>query len=432
MSPVVPSARPAATGWTCPFCPLLCDDLAPPAATAGSALALPGGECPRAQAALANFRAAPVPAGPQLNGAACSLETAIDAAARLLAASRQPLFGGLGTDVAGARALYRLACDTGAICDAAQGASWTQGLRTLQDHGGYGTTLAEVRTRAELIVFIGGLHTALAPRLLLRCGIGEDTLPARHVVVLGGSAADMAALGGIKGITAEAVPLHGDLFETVALLGAAVAGRPLREAPAGLGGLAARLHAAGYAVMIGATSALPAQGALIIEGLHRLVAELNRRSRAAMLWLGGGDGAGTVNQVFTWLSGLPLRSRAGPAGLEHDPHRFDAKRLLADGAVDSLLWISGFDASQVLPATSLPRIVLGHPALQLPPRKAGADAVFIPISTPGIGSAGHLFRTDGSVLLPLFPIYRDTLPGAAEVLGRIAQAWKILRAGVLA
>ncbi|HSW08763.1 formylmethanofuran dehydrogenase [Aquabacterium sp.] len=430
MSTVVPPVSPATTGWTCPFCPLLCDDMRLHAAAPGGALALVGGECPRAQAALANFNAAPAQAGPQLNGAACSLDTAIDAAARLLAASRQPLFGGLGTDVAGARALYRLACDTGAICDAAQGASWMQGLRTLQDHGGYSTTLAEVRTRADLIVFIGGLHSALAPRLLLRCGVGEDVVPARHVVVLGGSAADMAALEGIAGVTAEAVPLHDDLFETVALLGALVAGRPLRDAPAGLVALAARLHAARYAVMVGATSALPAQGALIIEGLHRTVAELNRRSRAAVLWIGGGDGAGTVNQVFTWLSGLPLRSRAGPAGLEHDPLRFDALRLLADGAVDSLLWISGFDAGQALPLTSLPRIVLGHPTLQLPPRKPGADTVFIPISTPGIGSAGHLFRTDGSVLLPLFPIYQDALPGAPEVLGRLNQALKVLRAGV--
>ena len=396
----------------------------------GGRFELQGGDCSRAQAALASFSAMPAAATPRLNGTACSLDLAIDAAARLLAASRQPLFGGLGTDVAGARALYRLACETGAISDAAQGASAMQGLRALQDHGGYGTTLAELRTRADLIVFIGGLHTALAPRLLLRCGLGEDTVPARHVVVLGGSAAELAALSGIAGVTAEAVPLHVDLFETIAMLGALVAGRPLPEAPAELATLAARLHGARYAVMVGTLAALPPHGALIIEGIHRCIGELNRRSRAAVLWLGGGDGAGTVNQVFSWLSGLPLRSRAGPAGLEHEPLRFDALRLLADGAVDSLLWISSFDATQVLPATALPRIVLGHPALQLPPRKAGADTVFIPIATPGIGAPGHLFRTDGSVLLPLFPIYADVLPGAAEVLGRLTIALTALRAEV--
>ncbi len=400
----------------------------PPVAAAGGALALGDVDCPRAQAALATFNAVPAQASPQLNGKDCSLETAIDAAARVLAASRQPLFSGLGTDVAGARALYRLACDTGAICDAAQGTSLMQGVRTLQDHGGFSTTLAEVRTRADLMVFIGGLHRITAPRLLLRCGVGDDIVATRHVVVLGGSATDIATLADMPGITAEALPLQGDLFETISLLGALVAGRPLREPHPGLAALAARLHAASYAVLIGATSALPAHGALIIEGLQRTVAELNRQSRAAMLWLGGGDGAGTVNQVFTWLSGLPLRSRAGPSGLEHDPLRFDARRLLVDGAVDSLLWIAGFDAGQAIPETPLARIVLGHPALRFPSRSSGAGTVFIPISTPGIGSAGHLFRTDGSVLMPLFPVYQDTLPAAAEVLGRITHALKAPKA----
>ena len=32
---------------------------------------------------------------------------------------------------------------------------------------------------------------------------------------------------------------------------------------------------------------------------------------------------------------------------------------------------------------------------------APARGVFIPVATPGIGVAGHLFRTDGVVALPL-------------------------------
>jgi formylmethanofuran dehydrogenase subunit B len=48
--------------------------------------------------------------------------------------------------------------------------------------------------------------------------------------------------------------------------------------------------------------------------------------------------------------------------------------------------------------------------------------VFIPVSTPGIGSAGHLFRTDGSVLMPLRALRDDGLPTVAEVLRRLTQA----------
>lgn len=415
--------------WTCPFCPLLCDDLTVRAHQPDGSFDLAGGDCALAQAAIRRFATTPSTATPTVNGQACELDVAISAAARVLAGSRQPLFTGLGTDVAGARALYRLACDTGAICDAAQGAALMHGQRTLQDHGGFVTTLAEVRTRADLIVFIGGLQTQTAPRLWQRCGIGEDTVSERHIVILGGSTADVAPLGGLSRVSVESVPLHDDLFETVAALGALVAGRELRQAPPALAALAARLHAARYAVFVGAVADLPAQGALIMEGLFRAVGELNRRSRAAVLWVGGGDGAGTVNQVFTWSSGLPLRSRAGPGGLEHEPLLFDASRLLADGAVDAMLWVSSFDPTAGPPATALPQIVLGHPATAQAPQGAGADLVFIPVSTPGIGSSGHLFRTDGGVVLPLFPVFRDGLPSVAKVLGRLSVALASLRAG---
>jgi formylmethanofuran dehydrogenase subunit B len=67
----------------------------------------------------------------------------------------------------------------------------------------------------------------------------------------------------------------------------------------------------------------------------------------------------------------------------------------------------------------LPRVVLGHPRFATAAQETGT--VFIPVSTPGIGSAGHLFRTDGVVLLPLFAVRDDGLPSVAEVLGRITQ-----------
>jgi formylmethanofuran dehydrogenase subunit B len=100
--------------------------------------------------------------------------------------------------------------------------------------------------------------------------------------------------------------------------------------------------------------------------------------------------------------------------------RFGATRLLADGAVDALLWVASFDAQSAPPATTLPLVVLGHPALAAQCRRPGA--VFIPVGTPGIGSAGHVFRTDGTVLMPLHAVRPDALPGVAEVAKRMLQA----------
>jgi formylmethanofuran dehydrogenase subunit B len=51
---------------------------------------------------------------------------------------------------------------------------------------------------------------------------------------------------------------------------------------------------------------------------------------------------------------------------------------------------------------------------------AGAhDCVFLPVATPGINAAGHLFRTDGIVVVPLVAARDDGLPGVDAVLARI-------------
>ena len=431
------AASAAGSTWTCPFCPLACDHLGVGFGDAARPLVLRGGDCARASRALAQFGAAPSNAAAQVDGQPCDVATAVATAARLLDASRQPLFGGLGTDVAGARALYPLACATGAICDAGAGEALMHGLRALQDRGQFTTTLAEVRTRADLIVFVGGLPTDLAPLLAERCGIGDAQVPQRHVVVLGPAAGDAATLARWArqgGVSTEALALHGDLFDTLALLSALVAERPLPAAPDALRALAARLRAARYAVLVGAPARLPAQGALIVEAVHQVVGSLNRSTRAAALWIGGGNGAASVNQVFAWLSGLPLRSRAGPRGLEHEPLLFDATRLLADAAVDSLLWVSSFDAEAVPPPNRLPMVVLGHPALAAAAfdKRAGLPTVFIPVATPGIGSAGHLFRTDGTVLMPLTAVRQDQLASVADVLARITSALHASREGAAA
>jgi len=409
-----PPARAAAAPWTCPFCPLLCDDLSVGADADG--LVLASGTCGRASSGLARFKAVSAPAAQAfIDGAVSNLDAAVAAAARMLRASRQPLFGGLGTDVAGARALYRLACRTGAICDPAGGAALMHGLSALQDRGAFTTTLAEVRARADLIVCVGSLPSERYPEFFGRCGVGENA--AANIVLLQAVSASPANAA-VDGI--EHVRFDGDLFDAVAMLAAGVAGRAARGASSALAGLAARLQASRYAVLVYESAQLPAEGALIVEAINRIVSTLNQRTRAAALPIGGGDGASTVNAVFTWLSGLPLRTRAGPSGLEHEPLRFDAGRLLADRAVDALLWIASFGTEPAPPLVELPRILLGHPGFATAVQ--GSGTVFIPVSTPGIGSSGHLFRTDGSVVMPLRAVRDDGLPTVADVLARLTQA----------
>jgi formylmethanofuran dehydrogenase subunit B len=307
------------------------------------------------------------------------------------------------------------------------------GLRALQDRGQFSTSLAEVRSRADVLVFIGGLPEAEAPLLRQRLGVGESQVPQRHVVVLGESgdapadAPGHAPTEGARlaawasaGVSVAHIALTGDLHNTLALLAARVAGRMAVPVPDALADLAQRLRAARYAVLIGSSARLPAHGALVVESVHHIVGQLNTTTRAAALWLGGGNGAATANQVHTWLSGLPLRSRAGPRGLEHEPWLFATQSLLADRAVDALLWVSLFNPPAGPPATDLPMVVLGPAALAAACQRQAA--VFIAVASPGIDTTGHVFRTDGSVLMPLHARRSTKLPNAAEVLRAITQA----------
>ncbi|MEQ8232860.1 MAG: formylmethanofuran dehydrogenase, partial [Gammaproteobacteria bacterium] len=144
------SAKSAPSPAACPFCALLCDDLAlRPQADSTFTVARNG--CRRATAAYAR-----APLAPQalVAGREVGLEQAIEAAARLLKRARQPLFGGLATDVDGVRASVNLAERCGAILDHVHGDALASTSRMLQARGWYATTLSEVRNRADLVVVI--------------------------------------------------------------------------------------------------------------------------------------------------------------------------------------------------------------------------------------------------------------------------------------
>jgi formylmethanofuran dehydrogenase subunit B len=418
------------TSWTCPFCPLLCDRLS---IGTDTALTLNGSDCPRAARALAQFGTRPAHAQPLRDGKPIAFDDAIGLVVQWLAEARQPLFAGMATDVAGTRALYRLANASAAIIDHAHGRSLMRSLTALQDRGAFTTTLSEVRARSDLIVCFASTPTARYPEFFRRCGIGakpvDATVPAQRDVIFVGSDidADLARSAQAGTVSQRAIALQGDLYETVALLNTRI-DLLLKDAPMpgtapALESLAKQMLAARYVTLVWSAADLPGHhAALVVEALDRLTKSINLKTRAGYLALGGDDGAATVNQTLTWMSGLPLRTGIHRTGLEHDPHRYDTARLLDDRAVDALVWVASFGADLPPPHTDMPTVVLGHPSLASVCAGRNEPMLFIPVSTPGIGSAGHLFRADGGVVLPLVPVYEDTLPTVAYVAGQIAQS----------
>jgi formylmethanofuran dehydrogenase subunit B len=108
--------------------------------------------------------------------------------------------------------------------------------------------------------------------------------------------------------------------------------------------------------------------------------------------------------------------------------------MLASGAADGLLWVSSFSPELVPPvlgAHTPPRVVLGHPAMTVQSRTGGESStggegsanepacVFIAVSTPGVNAPGHLFRSDGGIVLALKPFMTTQLPGVADIAVRL-------------
>jgi formylmethanofuran dehydrogenase subunit B len=52
--------------------------------------------------------------------------------------------------------------------------------------------------------------------------------------------------------------------------------------------------------------------------------------------------------------------------------------------------------------------------------------VFIPVATPGVHAAGDLFRTDGTVLLPLVPLPGLAPAGLPDLAAVVAQLLALL------
>lgn len=408
-APIVPSE------WTCPFCSLLCDGFALERGPQGPMLR--GTDCPRARAGLAAHALRGAPSA-FIDGGSVPAAEAVAEAARRLAHWRQPLFGGLGTDVAGARALFRLAARVGAVCDHADGEALMHGMRALQDRGQFHTTLAEIRARADLVVCVGTQAVTRYPEFFRRCGLDRPETPCRRLLFLG---AEPPGDQPIR-VPIARVAGSGGLFEDLRQLAALVAAAPCRDAEPGLAALATALREARYGVLVWEAATLPLHGALAVEMLNRIAATLDLHTRAATFCLGGSDGGYAAQQAFSWLSARPLRTRLAAGQAEYQPLRFAGERLLGDHAVDGLLWAWSFAPDRLPPAATLPRIVLGSAGMgpRLLEQGLAADCVFVPVATPGMDAAGHLFRTDG-VVVPLRAGRDEGLPGVDCIASQLLE-----------
>lgn len=411
----------------CPFCGLLCDDLM--VRRNSTAFEVVSGGCPISTPAFAR----PVEAAaaqPRIQGQPASLAQAARAAAEILRGAALPLIAGLATDVAGMRAVMSLADRCGAVLDHMNAAAKFRNLLVLQDSGWITTTLAEVKNRADLVIFAGTSAVNRFPRFAERFLWNRETLfgldPAKREIVYLGRDLDGSAGIAPDGREPTRIPCDtARLGEAFGILRALLAGRRLQAKEAGgvpldaLQSLLERMKAARYTVIVWAAADLDFPHAeLTVRQLCEFVKELNKVTRAAGLPLGGSDGDFTADGVELWQTGYPFRTAFGAGAPAYDPYHLATTRLLQSGEGDALMWIAGIDDQRLPPPTDAPTIVLGNCGMNLP----SEPQVFIPVGTPGLDHAGHLLRADKVVALHL-PKLRDAgLPSVAEAVTAIERA----------
>lgn len=395
---------------TCPFCSLLCDDLT--VRQQKHQLSVSANAC---RLARQGFSAPPPAPEASVRGAPATVGQALSATAKLLRKSRKPLIAGLGTDVNGVRAALQLAEKTDAALLHSREGHARHNLKALQARGGITATLAEVKNRADAIIFIGNNVTGDYPRFI------ERFINAPHSL-FAGAGRKLAYLGRPGRVELEGCDDHepvvisgrnDEIAENLALLRARLSDSQLLDfgnMPAAkarkLEQVAGLVRDAKYGVLVWNPVALPeGEADLVIGSAQDLLRALNARQRFAGLSLGGSNGGASWQSVATWQTGFPAAvdfNGGCPSGGGIDT---------AD--VDSLLWISGF-AKEAPPSLGVPTVILS------PYRVGASDAdVYIPTGVPGIDHAGNLFRTDGVISLPLRKLRASGAQSAAEVIGRI-------------
>ena len=411
----------------CPFCGLCCDDLT--VNNEAGKLTVDANGCALCEQGF--FQSGDTGTTGQqahIQGRACSLDDAVARAVELLRNARLPLIGGLGTDVAGARAALRLADRAGAVLDHMNSVTMLRNLLAVQDSGWMTATLGEVRNRADLLLVFGGHIEKQLPRFYERFFNEAESMFARHtgareLILIGRDADASIATDNVHTTT---IPCPSDRLGEIAMtLRLLLLGQPLQaENVAGIAvsqlrDIVTRLADAQYGVVAWAASELDFPHAeLAVQAFSGLVKDLNTTTRCSGLPLGGNNGDYTFSQVATWQAGYATRISLAHGCPHFDPIQFHWERLLKNDEVDLLLWISAFDAKRTPPAGKTPAIVLGRAGMQ-----CGAEAeVFIPVATPGIDHNGHLYRCDSVVAVPLSALRVSDLPQVSGVLHAITES----------
>lgn len=391
--------------WSCPFCSLMCDETITKDPQTKS-VCLETLECDKSKNRLSEFINITKKALKSIcNGEIINYDLAVLEASRMLKKSKNPIFCGLGVDVGGARSIVKLASKTNAIVDHKYGESMSKTTKSLQTKGAFFTSLSEVKSRADVLVFVGKDHHAKKNCLHKKVTINDDVDEKKRFINYGNnfdssddlihSLQNLSAFQKNKNFSACST-YNRDFFE--------------------------ELSDFTYIALVWDPANYPEDADAIADVLLEIIRDLNNNHRGGILTLSGDDGAMTMQSVMSWMTGLPLRTAFTTRGLIHDSNKFASKKIIQDNTADLVVWVSCFDSNipDYVINTKQPLIILGHYEIsRFLQSKNLNNYVFLPVATPGIDVNGHLIRCDSVVTMPLKKLVDSPFPSLQNVVTRM-------------
>ncbi len=311
------------------------------------------------------------------------------AAIAAIAKAAAPVIGGLGCDYAAVAACLALARKCGAVVDHAGSGAMLRDLDPMRSAGLITITAPEAHAVADTALLIGEHAGAPAKvkRIVHLCR-GDGTL--------GGPASEAAVkLGVLRAVLAGrrvSVDDHATYAEAASLLSAAK-----------------------YGVVCWSARELEA---LAVEQACGLVNDLNQTTRFAALPEAAADNGGGVVAAAAAVCGFPTRISFASGEAKHDPWRYDAKRMIASGEADLLLWVAAMRGS------ALPDPAWGSTLrlIAIAPQPVPGAEITLICGIPGVTHNAVLFDPSAGQLVARAASAPSPAPTASSILHSLAES----------
>ncbi len=345
---------------------------------------------------------------PTVKGNPVTLEKAIQRAVEIIASSKRLLIYGLSsTENDAQREAYRLAEITGSVVDNTTSVCHGPTILGAQESGETTAALAEVRHRADLVIYWGANPAAAHPRHIPHYirQPGEyikDPKKDRQIWLV-----DVRETTTTRMVDRFLKINPATDLEVIQTLRALIRGTKLDVTEVGgidikeLEEIATAMKTAKYGVLFFGLGLTQSWGRhRNIDAAIRLIQDLNAHTKWGLMPMRGHYNVSGANKTSTWVTGYPYAIDFARGYPRFSPGEYTAVDMLARGEPDAMLNIAAD------PVAHFPRAAVAHlasiPVINIDPKfnmTSQLAEVNIPAAIAGIECDGAATRMDG---LPLY------------------------------